>query len=87
MTPTTMTGDARGWIVLLKDKDLPGEPDVGIAVVLGDEQDAARAVDRVEREACDAGRARCVGRHLQIDLGRLYRIGALLSVDRVERGG
>lgn len=68
----------RLWLVVIQDKDLAGEPDIGLAVVEGNEL-AAQAVLREMEAACrDAKRCRCVGRYREILRGKHYRAKALV---------
>jgi hypothetical protein len=66
------------WFVVLQDKELRGEPDVGICLVEGTEEDAAAAGRDMSRAAATAGRARCVSRWREVDPGCMYRATTLL---------
>lgn len=66
------------WMIIIKDKDLAGEPDVGVAVIEGNESAARLRREEMERSCIEAGRARCVGRVKEIDRGRAYRATALM---------
>jgi len=66
------------WLVVVKDKELAGEPDIGMAVVEGNEM-AAKNVAKQMEEACLAmKRCRCVSRVREIERGKQYRATALI---------
>ncbi len=70
------------WLVVVQDKALEGEPDVGIAVVEGNRLAAEHVCSDME-DACNrAGRARCVGRVREVERGRQYRATALVRTSR-----
>lgn len=73
------------WLVVLKDKELRDEPDVGICLVEGTEDDAADAGRAMAHAAAEAGRGRCVPRWQRIDRGHLYRATALLRTPEQTR--
>lgn len=66
------------WLIVIKDKDLYGEPDVGVAVIEGNELAAKAKVDEMQLACINAGRCRCVGRYREIERGKSYRATALL---------
>lgn len=66
------------WLVVIKDKALAGEPDIGATVIEGNRLAADNARDDMERACIAAGRARCVGRVREIERGKHYRLAALL---------
>lgn len=66
------------WLVVVKDKELSGEPDIGFAIVEGNELAAKAKVDDLERACVRAGKARCIGRYREIERGKSYRATALL---------
>lgn len=66
------------WLVVVKDKELPGEPDIGVAFVEGNELAAKAKVDDLERACIEAGKGRCVGRYREIERGKSYRASALV---------
>lgn len=66
------------WLIVVKDKDLCDEPDVGIAIVEGNEGAAKAKVDEMQRLCIAAGRGRCVGRYREIERSKAYRATALL---------
>jgi hypothetical protein len=69
------------YLVTIQDKSLYGEPDVAIAIVEAvDEATAWRAADATIRELADKGRGRCVPHARVIDLGRFYRLGAVVRL-------
>jgi hypothetical protein len=71
------------YLVTIQDKDLYDEPDVALAVVEADDEVAAcRAAHTVIDELADKGRGRCVPHARAIDLGRFYRLGALIRLPR-----
>lgn len=66
------------WLVVIKDKELPGEPDIGMAIVEGTESAAVLVGDEMVRACTVAGRARCVGRVREIERGKHYKARALV---------
>ncbi len=72
------------WLVIVCDKELPGEPDVGLALTLGSSDDAETLGQRMAEELAAAGRGRCVYRARELEVGRGYRASALLATDRSE---
>lgn len=66
------------WLVVIQDKDLPGEPDIGMAIVEGNRLAADNVRDQMERDCTKAGRARCVGRVREIERGKHYKARALV---------
>lgn len=66
------------WLVVVKDKEISGEPDIGLAFVEGNEL-AAKAKARELEDACiAAGRERCVSRYREILRSKSYRALALI---------
>lgn len=62
------------WLVVIKDKDLYLEPDVGVAVIESDDEswvDSAGA--RMLQVLAERGRCRCVARKTEIQRGKFYR--------------
>lgn len=69
------------YLVTIQDKTLYGEPDVALAIVEAvDDAEALRAADDLIGELADKGRGRCVPHARVIDLGRFYRLGALVRL-------
>lgn len=66
------------WIVVVKDKELEGEPDIGVAFVEGNELAAKAKADELERACIEAGKARCVARYREVVRGKSYRASALI---------
>lgn len=66
------------WLVVLQDKELSGEPDIGMAVVDGDAQLAIDVGHDMEDELRAQGRCRCVHFVKPIELGKHYRVDALI---------
>jgi hypothetical protein len=66
------------WLVVIKDKELHGEPDIGVAFVEGNELAAKNKADEMQLACINAGKARCVGRYREIERGKSYRSTALL---------
>ena len=66
------------WLVVIKDKELCGEPDVGVAIIEGNEGAAVAKRDEMQKLCIEAGKGRCVGRYLEIERGKAYRATALL---------
>lgn len=71
------------YLVTIQDKMLAGEPDVALAVVeAGSLEEAARAADGAIDELAAVGRCRCVAHARELELGRVYRLGALVRIPR-----
>lgn len=69
------------FLVTIEDKMLYGEPDIAIGVVdAADENEARRAADATINALADKGRGRCVPHVRAIDLGRFYRLGAVVRL-------
>lgn len=71
------------YLVVLQDKELLSEPDVGMAIVADDdpfvgEERACEVGRSMEAELRDAGRCRCVAYIRPIENNKSYRVGALL---------
>ncbi len=66
------------WLVVVQDKELAGEPDVGMAVVCGDAELASGVGRDMEDELRIAGRCRCVHHVRVIEPGKHYRVDALI---------
>lgn len=66
------------WLVVVKDKAAPGEPDIGFAIIEGNELAALAKRNEMEAACIKAGRARCVARLREIERGKSYRALALL---------
>jgi hypothetical protein len=73
-------------IVTIQDKSLHGEPDVAIAVVdAADIVTAPHAADDTILELAEKGRGRCVSHAREVDLGRFYRLGAVVRLPPPDR--
>jgi len=73
--------DARLYLVTIQDKGLYGEPDIAIAIVeAADEAAARRTADPVIDDLAANKRGRCIPHVRAIDLGRFYRLGALVRL-------
>lgn len=71
------------FIVTIQDKTLYGEPDVAIAVVDAPDEEAAwRAAYPTLDELAERGRCRCVPHARLIELGKFYRLGAVVRLPR-----
>jgi hypothetical protein len=67
----------RTWVVVVQDKELLGEPDVGIG--FEETEEAARDLGRrLVDLLAEAGRGRCVFRVRDVETGRGYRATAIL---------
>lgn len=66
------------YLVVIQDKDLPGEPDIGMTIIEGNQLAADNARDQMERECAKAGRARCVGRVREVERGKHYKARAMI---------
>jgi hypothetical protein len=70
------------WLVVIKDKELYGEPDIGVSIVEGNELAAKNKRDEMQAACANAGRGRCVGRYREIERSKAYRATALLRTPR-----
>ncbi len=70
------------WLVSLHDKDIPGEPDIGMAFHVGTEEEAASLGREMEAAMHVFGRCRCVSQVKSVETGRQYRMGALIRTSR-----
>ena len=71
------------YLVTIQDKALYSEPDVALAVVeADDEQSAWRAAYPTIEKLADAGRGRCVPHAHAIEVGKFYRLGAVVRLPR-----
>lgn len=71
------------FLVTIQDKSLYGEPDVAIAVVDAPDESAACLAARETIELfADVGRGRCVPHARAIELGKFYRLGAMVRLPR-----
>lgn len=62
------------WLVVIKDKELADEPDVGVCIIESDDESAAHAAGAGMLSAlATRGRHRCVARCTQIERGKFYR--------------
>lgn len=69
------------YLVTILDKSLYGEPDVGLAIVdVPDEEAAHRAARPAIEQLADAGRGRCVSHVRALEIGKFYRLGALVRL-------
>lgn len=69
------------YLVTIHDKSLYGEPDVALAVVDAPDEETAYAAARPTIELlADGGRGRCVPHARVVELGKFYRLGALVRV-------
>lgn len=68
----------RIWLVILQDKELAGEPDIGISFHLGEELGATAIGREMEAVMRLQGRCRCVHRIREVRQGDHYRTTALL---------
>lgn len=74
------------WLVVINNKELYGEPDVGVAVIEGNELAAKAKLEEMERLCTASGKARCIGRYREIERGKSYRATALLRTATAEPG-
>ena len=71
------------FLVTIHDKQLYGEPDVALGIVEApDEETALNAVWPTLEKLLEAGRGRCVPHARVIELGKFYRLGALVRLPR-----
>lgn len=71
------------FLVTIQDKALYGEPDVALAVVEAlDEETARRAAHPTIIRLIDRGRCRCVPHAALLELGKFYRLGAVVRLPR-----
>ena len=71
------------FVVTIQDKTIYGEPDIALAVVdAADEAEALRAARPTIEELADRGRGRCVPHARQLEVGKFYRLGAVVRIPR-----
>ena len=71
------------YIVTIQDKMIYGEPDIALAVVEApDEETALRAARPTIEALADRGRGRCVPYARQLEVGKFYRLGAVVRIPR-----
>jgi hypothetical protein len=71
------------YLVTIQDKTLYGEPDIALAVVEAESEEAAcRAARPTIDQLADQGRCRCVPHARQLEMGKFYRLGALVRLPR-----
>ncbi len=69
------------FLVTIQDKSLYKEPDIALAVVDAvDETAARRTADAAIDELANNGRGRCIPHVRAMDLGRFYRLGAVVRL-------
>jgi hypothetical protein len=69
------------YLVTIQDKSLYGEPDVALAVVdVPDEEAACRVARQTIEQLAEAGRGRCISHVRVVELGKFYRLGALVRL-------
>ena len=66
------------WLVVIKDKELYGEPDIGVSIIEGNCMAAHAKAKEMEDACIAAGRGRCVSRVKEIERGKSYKATALL---------
>lgn len=66
------------WLVLVKNKELPGEPDTWFALHTGTEAEAEILGVEMEDALAAVGQGRCVSRVRPIEPGRQYRMAAVM---------
>lgn len=68
------------WVVIIKDKQMLNEPDIGVCFVEGDDEEPAKAASMAMlAQLANAGRARCVARYVEVQRGQWYRSTMLLN--------
>jgi hypothetical protein len=74
------------WLVTIQDKDLYGEPDIGVAVIEAvTARDAVDAARPTIEQLADQGRGRCVPHAREVELGKIYRLSALVRLPPRDR--
>lgn len=62
------------WLVVIKDKELAGEPDVGVGMFETDDVSEVESATCAVLEAlASRGRGRCVARRIEIERSKFYR--------------
>jgi hypothetical protein len=72
------------WLVTVCNKELSGEPDVGLAVSLGSAIDAEALGQGMVDKLAVAGHGRCTYRARELEVSRAYRASALIATARAE---
>lgn len=71
------------FLLTIHDKMLYGEPDIALGVVdAEDEESALRAARPTIEALADRGRGRCVVSARALELGKFYRLGAVVRLSR-----
>ena len=71
------------FVVTIQDKTLYGEPDIALAVIdAADEETAFHSARSTIIELAEHGRGRCVAHARQLELGKFYRLGAVIRSPR-----
>ena len=71
------------FLVTIQDKTLYGEPDIALAVIdAADEAEALRDAKSTIIELADRGRGRCVPHARPLEVGKFYRLGAVVRIPR-----
>lgn len=71
------------FFVTIQDKTLYGESDIALAVVEApDEDEALRAARPTIEALADRGRGRCVPHARRLEVGKFYRLGAVVRLPR-----
>jgi len=71
------------YLVTIHDKMLYSEPDIALAIVdAADEAEALRAARPTIEALADRGRGRCVPHARQLEVGKFYRLGAVVRIPR-----
>lgn len=68
------------WLIVIQDKSISGEPDVGMAFHDGSGDEANALASEMEAAMTAFGRSRCVSRVRSVETGRQYRVGSLVQV-------
>jgi hypothetical protein len=67
------------FLVTIHDKELQGEPDVALGIVEAlCEEEAIRQADPALERYMSVGRCRCVAQARRIDIGRFYKLSAVV---------
>ena len=72
------------WFVTVCNKELPGEPDVGLAVSLGSAADAEALGQMMADKLAVAGHGRCTYRKRELEVNCPYRASTLIATARSE---
>ena len=67
------------YLIIVQDKDLSDEPDIGFTVVEGNELAAQSVMKELERKYLETGHVHCIARYQEILRGHEYKASMLIE--------